>query len=171
MLIFCKSFRCPWGTGEPGEGDGGPLYCCSQSLTDELVVPALAALQLARLVILLGVGHAEAGMGRVGADPAQILVDACVDSRRIGPGAAFAPGDNAGQLILAGLLVEEHVQRTAAVAGAGILGGVAGAEHVVGDQSRSVATFTAFPVAEHEHLHLLGERGEWGLEWNICKSN
>lgn len=126
-------------------------------------MPALAALQLARLVILLAVGHAEAGMGRVGADPAQILVDACVDSRRIGPGAAFAPGDNAGQLILPGLLVEEHVQRPAAVAGAGILGGVTGAEHVVGDQSRRVATCTAFPLAEHEHLHLLGGARGMGM--------
>lgn len=118
--------------------------------------PWQQSLQLAGLVILLGVGHAEAGVGRVGADPAQISVDACVDSRRMGPGTALAPRDNSGQLILSGLLVEEHVQRTAAVASAGILGGVTGAEHVLGDQRRSVATFAAFPLAEHKHLHLLG---------------
>lgn len=120
--------------------------------------PWQQSLQLAGLVILLGVGHTEAGVRRVGADPAQISVNACVDSRCIGPGTAFAPRDNASQLILSRLLIEEHVQRSAAVAGAGILGGVTGAEHVLGDQSRRVATCTAFPLAEHKHLHLLGER-------------
>lgn len=98
--------------------------------------------------------HAVASISRVALNPAQVLIHTCVHVGQAGPSTASAPGDNADQLMLTQLLVEEHMERTAAVAAAGIIH-VSGAEHVVGDHGWAVAGAAALGLANNERIDFL----------------